>query len=109
MQNKEIFKPAQEELLNKCPHCCVFEETKIHLLVCLTNDQGNQEIFKPAQEEYKNYCWLLKCPVVVCFEKPKLTGSLSSILPENMLALFTKLCDSYKPMILDNSINGYSK
>ena len=49
-------------------------------------------MFKPAQEEYKNYCWLLKCPVVVCFDKPKLTGSLSSILPENMLALFTKLC-----------------
>ena len=69
----------------------------------------NKEIFKPAQEEYKNYCWLLKCPVVVCFEKQKLTGSLSSILPENMLALFTKLCDSYKPLILDNSINGYSK
>ena len=36
----------------------------------------------------------------MCFEKPKLTGSLSSILPENMLALFTKLCDSYKPLIL---------
>ena len=51
----------------------------------------------------------LKCPVVVCFERPKFTGSLSSILPENMLALFTKLCDSYKPLILDNSINGYSK
>ena len=65
--------------------------------------------FKPAQEEYNNYSWLSKCPVVVCFEKPKFTGSLSSILPENMLALFTKLCDSYKPLIPDNTINGNSK
>ena len=66
----------------------------------------NREIKKAAQEEYNNYCWLLKCPLVVCLKKPKFTGSISSILPENMLALFIKLCDSYKPLTLDNAINA---
>ena len=73
----------------------------------------NREIKKAAQEEYNNYCWLLKCPLVVCFKKPQLTGSVSSKLPENMLALlflfFTKLCDSFKPLTLDNAINAYFK
>ena len=68
----------------------------------------NREIKKAAQEEYNNYCCLLKCPLVVCFKKQKFTGSVSSILPENMLALFTKLCDSFKPLTLDNAFNAYS-
>ena len=71
----------------------------------------NRENKKAAQEEYNNYCWLLKCPIVVsqCFKKAKFTGFVSSILPENMLALFTKLCDSYKPLTPNNVANAYSK